>query len=215
MPVTRNAHTGLPMGPVTVMTPILPMGPASDHPASAAADTATEAGEGEGEGDDRTYCFCDGVSYGQMIACDDHDCEREWVRFHLALSQIAPDCGPTLSFISVVSASRRSRKGPGSAMCAEPSKKTPGALPGVAKSALVAARDRAGKLRITLDILYSTVLLFTVIGHSLDWWSYSDISRKGCYLPWHKKIINTSRLSYKPRGFTPQDWRLTIPSESQ
>ncbi|KAF8559922.1 hypothetical protein OG21DRAFT_1479794 [Imleria badia] len=78
MPVTRNA---LSIGPVSAMTPVLPMGSANDHPASAAADTATEAGECEGEGDDRTYCFCDGVSYGEMIACDDEDCEREW--FHL------------------------------------------------------------------------------------------------------------------------------------
>ncbi|KAG9313958.1 hypothetical protein JVU11DRAFT_4732 [Chiua virens] len=87
MPVTRNAHTGLSIGPVTVMQSILPMGPTNDHPASAAADTATEAGEGEGEGDDRTYCFCDGVSYGEMIACDDEDCEREW--FHLSCIGLA------------------------------------------------------------------------------------------------------------------------------
>ncbi|KAH9932062.1 uncharacterized protein BXZ73DRAFT_46906 [Epithele typhae] len=40
------------------------------------------AGEGEGEVDDnKTYCFCNGVSYGEMIACDDKECEREW--FHL------------------------------------------------------------------------------------------------------------------------------------
>ena len=82
MPVARTA---LSIGPVSVMTSILPMGSTNDHPASAAADTATEAGEGEGEGDDRTYCFCDGVSYGEMIACDDDDCEREWVRFYLGL----------------------------------------------------------------------------------------------------------------------------------
>lgn len=81
MPVTRNA---LSIGPVSV-APMLPMGSANDHPASAAADTATEVGEGEGEGDDRTYCFCDGVSYGEMIACDDEECEREWVRLYLAL----------------------------------------------------------------------------------------------------------------------------------
>ncbi|KAF9245673.1 hypothetical protein BU15DRAFT_40459 [Melanogaster broomeanus] len=62
MPVARNAHTAMSI-------------------ASVAADTATEAGEGEAEGDDRTYCVCDGVSYGEMIACDDEDCEREW--FHL------------------------------------------------------------------------------------------------------------------------------------
>jgi len=82
MPVTRNA---LSIGPVSVVTPILPMGPANDHATTAAADTATEAGEGEGEGDDRTYCFCDGVSYGEMIACDDDDCEREWVRVYFLL----------------------------------------------------------------------------------------------------------------------------------
>jgi len=35
----------------------------------------------DGDGDDRTYCFCDRVSYGEMIACDDDNCEREW--FHL------------------------------------------------------------------------------------------------------------------------------------
>ncbi|KIJ66419.1 hypothetical protein HYDPIDRAFT_26769 [Hydnomerulius pinastri MD-312] len=82
MPVTRNAHTGMSIGPAGVLTPNLPLGPANDaQAASVAADTATEAGEGEAEGDDRTYCFCDGVSYGEMIACDGEDCEREW--FHL------------------------------------------------------------------------------------------------------------------------------------
>jgi inhibitor of growth protein 3 len=39
----------------------------------------TDAGDADGDGDDRTYCFCDGVSYGEMIACDDENCEREWV----------------------------------------------------------------------------------------------------------------------------------------
>ncbi|TFY69216.1 hypothetical protein EVJ58_g547 [Rhodofomes roseus] len=40
------------------------------------------AGEGEGEGDDgKTYCVCNGVSYGEMIACDDASCDTEW--FHL------------------------------------------------------------------------------------------------------------------------------------
>lgn len=45
----------------------------------AAAADPTDAGDGEGDGDDRTYCFCDRVSYGEMIACDDGQCEREWV----------------------------------------------------------------------------------------------------------------------------------------
>lgn len=29
-----------------------------------------------------TYCYCNQVSYGEMVACDGEDCEREW--FHLA-----------------------------------------------------------------------------------------------------------------------------------
>lgn len=45
----------------------------------ATAADPTDAGDGDGDGDDRTYCFCDRVSYGEMIACDDSQCEREWV----------------------------------------------------------------------------------------------------------------------------------------
>ncbi|KAL6303992.1 hypothetical protein BKA93DRAFT_785658 [Sparassis latifolia] len=46
-------------------------------------DAGAGAGvEVDGDPDDgKTYCFCDGVSYGDMIACDDKNCEREW--FHL------------------------------------------------------------------------------------------------------------------------------------
>ena len=33
------------------------------------------------DADERRYCFCNNVSYGDMIGCDDDDCEREW--FHL------------------------------------------------------------------------------------------------------------------------------------
>lgn len=152
MPVTRNAHTDLSMGPVTVMTPILPMGPAIDHPASIAADT--EAGEGEGEGDDRTYCFCDGVSYGEMIACDDEDCEREWVRsFTFVPYRTTSDCGPCPSSSTLIaSVSRRSLMAHGSARCVEQSKRMPSAPRGVEKSASV-ARVRAGRPPITLDII--------------------------------------------------------------
>jgi inhibitor of growth protein 3 len=43
-------------------------------------DTDAGAGDGDGDGDDgKTYCFCDRVSFGEMIACDDENCEREWV----------------------------------------------------------------------------------------------------------------------------------------
>ncbi|KAI8990670.1 hypothetical protein BD414DRAFT_484433 [Trametes punicea] len=46
-------------------------------------DGTLSAAEPDGDADDgKTYCFCDGVSYGEMIACDDEECEREW--FHIA-----------------------------------------------------------------------------------------------------------------------------------
>lgn len=42
-----------------------------------------EDGEGDGDGaDDRTYCYCNRVSFGNMIGCDDNECAREW--FHLS-----------------------------------------------------------------------------------------------------------------------------------
>ena len=51
------------------------------QPAPADANDGMSAAEPDGDVDDnKTYCFCDGVSYGEMIGCDDEDCEREWVR---------------------------------------------------------------------------------------------------------------------------------------
>ncbi|PIA13898.1 hypothetical protein COEREDRAFT_48061 [Coemansia reversa NRRL 1564] len=32
------------------------------------------------ESDDQPYCFCQQVSYGDMVACDGPDCRHEW--FH-------------------------------------------------------------------------------------------------------------------------------------
>ncbi|TFK52000.1 hypothetical protein OE88DRAFT_1658747 [Heliocybe sulcata] len=31
--------------------------------------------------DEPRYCFCNQVSYGEMIACDNEDCEREWFHY--------------------------------------------------------------------------------------------------------------------------------------
>lgn len=42
---------------------------------------SSHAGRGRDDQDDQRYCFCNNVSYGDMIGCDDDDCEREW--FHL------------------------------------------------------------------------------------------------------------------------------------
>ncbi|TRX94616.1 hypothetical protein FHL15_004388 [Xylaria flabelliformis] len=48
-------------------------------------EDANSSGHGDDEGDvdadEPLYCYCNGVSYGEMVACDADDCEREW--FHL------------------------------------------------------------------------------------------------------------------------------------
>lgn len=68
MPVARN--------PATYSDAGMPM-----NVGSGAEDEGTVEQDGEADGDNRRYCVCDGYSYGDMIACDDSNCEREW--FHL------------------------------------------------------------------------------------------------------------------------------------
>ncbi|KAF2812617.1 uncharacterized protein BDZ99DRAFT_439868 [Mytilinidion resinicola] len=45
---------------------------------SPAAELSDEVGE---DGDEPRYCYCNEVSYGEMVACDNGRCPREW--FHL------------------------------------------------------------------------------------------------------------------------------------
>ena len=50
-----------------------------------ARDGGTAGGEGGKEGGgalgEPTYCLCHKVSFGQMVACDNDDCEIEWFHF--------------------------------------------------------------------------------------------------------------------------------------
>jgi hypothetical protein len=54
------------------------------------AEAEPEA-ESEEDGDEPRYCYCNEVSYGNMIACDNDECPREW--FHLACVNL--DKAPT------------------------------------------------------------------------------------------------------------------------
>jgi hypothetical protein len=60
----------------------------SNPPSSAASSVAPDPeneyqdAESEEDGDEPRYCYCNEVSYGNMVACDNDDCPREW--FHLA-----------------------------------------------------------------------------------------------------------------------------------
>ncbi|KAI5789030.1 hypothetical protein EDC01DRAFT_658563 [Geopyxis carbonaria] len=40
-----------------------------------------KAAAANAEPEEETYCTCNGISYGEMVACDGEDCKREW--FHL------------------------------------------------------------------------------------------------------------------------------------
>jgi hypothetical protein len=103
-------------------------------------DTGDGADDG-GEADDgRLYCWCQVGSYGDMVACDDNECEREWVSvlpnrsaagFHPPWGSGVVGCSslltfrhrPPLSCSSTwgASASRWPRRACGSAMRAESS----------------------------------------------------------------------------------------------
>ena len=72
MPVARGSSH-----PIQVQSLSLPT---ESTPVDQQAESTTGGGdEGEVE-DERKYCFCDRVSYGEMIGCDDPQCDKEWVR---------------------------------------------------------------------------------------------------------------------------------------
>jgi hypothetical protein len=67
VPTSSSSHSSLPyVGPLAGMHGTYEM--------------PVMRGPVEEDVDDRTYCFCDGVAYGEMITCDGLDCEWELVR---------------------------------------------------------------------------------------------------------------------------------------
>jgi hypothetical protein len=92
--------------PAPLVSPILKPTPnaKSNPPSSAASSVAPEQEyqdpETDEDADEPRYCYCNEVSYGNMIACDNDACPREW--FHLACVQLekAP-VGRTKWFCSV------------------------------------------------------------------------------------------------------------------
>ncbi|KAG8901259.1 hypothetical protein FRB99_005449 [Tulasnella sp. 403] len=68
-------------------------GPGLHSTESMTSINASGSGVGDAaDGDERTYCYCDRVSFGEMIGCDDENCNREW--FHLScLNMSAPPKG--------------------------------------------------------------------------------------------------------------------------
>jgi len=53
----------------------------TEDAASSMADGDQEDDEEEANGEEAIYCYCQSISYGEMVACDAESCPREW--FHL------------------------------------------------------------------------------------------------------------------------------------
>lgn len=64
-------------------------------------------GGGDNDADEARYCYCNGVSYGQMIGCDDEQCQREW--FHIGC--VGLDKPPSGNWICEECAARRKQTG--------------------------------------------------------------------------------------------------------
>ena len=51
--------------------------------------------------DEPRYCYCNGVSYGEMVGCDGDTCEREWFHLECVGLRVAPkDKGGLYCFLS-------------------------------------------------------------------------------------------------------------------
>jgi hypothetical protein len=46
--------------------------------------------DGDVDADEPTYCYCNGVSYGEMVACDAVECPREWFHLECVGLKVAP-----------------------------------------------------------------------------------------------------------------------------
>lgn len=46
--------------------------------------------DGEEDPNEPTYCYCDRVSFGEMVACDADDCEKEWFHLECVGLKVAP-----------------------------------------------------------------------------------------------------------------------------
>ncbi|KAM5355634.1 hypothetical protein ACJ41O_002280 [Fusarium nematophilum] len=46
--------------------------------------------DGDIDADEPTYCYCNGVSYGEMVACDADGCPREWFHLECVGLKVAP-----------------------------------------------------------------------------------------------------------------------------
>ncbi|MBE3099698.1 MAG: hypothetical protein IMZ44_21490, partial [Planctomycetes bacterium] len=75
---SKRSHHKKSASQSTISAPARPAAPASG---GADGNGAAEDEEVDADADELTYCYCNSVSYGAMVACDSDECAREW--FHL------------------------------------------------------------------------------------------------------------------------------------
>ena len=59
-----------------------------DVDADGEVEMAEQEAEAEADGDETLYCMCQQKSYGEMIGCDNNDCQFEWVSLVSSLSRL-------------------------------------------------------------------------------------------------------------------------------
>jgi len=117
-PLPEEPRRPPPLGPPPGFEPVYATPAMGPQRARRPRVTNEDMDESEGEGEKR-YCWCDNVSYGDMIGCDGDDCEREWVSAgRHALPSCAgacADCTLCRSSISGASACSSRHRAPGTA----------------------------------------------------------------------------------------------------
>ncbi|GBE79810.1 hypothetical protein SCP_0210110 [Sparassis crispa] len=84
--LSQQVHTR--HSPARVRRVTASVGPGADEDAEGEEDV-DEAMEEGGEGEDKElYCFCQKLSYGEMIGCDNPQCRYQW--FHLSCVNLRP-----------------------------------------------------------------------------------------------------------------------------
>ena len=78
---TGAAHAGTTQSPALEPVPDAKSNPQSSRASSVVPGHESQEAESDEDGDEPRYCYCNQVSFGNMIACDNDSCPREW--FHL------------------------------------------------------------------------------------------------------------------------------------
>lgn len=75
--------------------------PVEEDAGNSVMGDAEDEEEVEVDANEPRYCYCNGVSYGEMVACDNDACAKEWFHMECAGLKVAPKNGEFLFSLSV------------------------------------------------------------------------------------------------------------------